>query len=883
MKANQKGNILVIDDDIANLGILFEYLRQANFKVFIAEDGASALKRVERFQPDIILLDVMMPDIDGFELCRQLMESGKITDTPIIFLSVLSEPTNKVRALNLDAVDYITKPFQPEEVVARVEKHVALRNLQKELKEKNAQLYRANSDLRREIVERKQAEEALQVAHDQLEKRVEERTAELLTTNKQLAQEIEERKRVEKALLNGTAKIQAIVDTAVDGVITIEQNGVVESFNKAAEEMFGYRAGEVIGQNLKMLMPSFYHKKYDNYLNRYLTTGVKRIIGADREVVGQRKDGTTFPLEITVSEVSLDNRRLFTGIARDITKRKLNQIKIERRNLELTALNTVTAAVNSSLELPQVFTALKKALAEQLDVPGGAIFFYTDFNDQLAMVASWGLPETLVLKLKSDPENTFYRQRVIWERETIMTQEFQKDALLEWQSYLSIPLVGQGEIEGIVDLFSPVRAMASFSADQIDFFDTLGQQVGIAIHNARLHTEIQRRAKELTTLNKAGQALTSTLELNQVLEQMLVEVNTLLEAETASVLLHNSTSNKLVFVAVATPEFRTLIGTHLPLKAGIAGWVMQEKRSTLIDDAQRDPRFYNHIDTITGLTTRSLITAPLLVKEKAIGVVEVINKVNGVFSQRELEILEALANSAAIAIENARLFEQVQAGHEQLRQLARQVVSAQEDERQRLSRELHDEAGQALTALKIQLELMQATLPAETETIYANLARAVDLTDTTMEQLHMLARDLRPPALDTVGLNPTLEGLCREFARNTQLEVKYKSVQGIESILLPASVNICLYRILQECLTNIAKHAQATQVRVKLNYRAGTVSLSIADDGQGFDPQAVQRTLDKFDNMGILGMQERLELLGGSLEIKSQPGQGARLVARITV
>ncbi len=148
----KKGTVLIVDDDAANIGVLFEHLGQAGFKVLIAEDGESALRGLSRVLPDIALLDVNLPDIDGFELCRHIKKLSE--DIPVIFLTSLTDIQDRLRGLDLDAADYITKPFFPDEVVARVKKHLMLRNLQKSLEEKNIQL-------EQEIAERKQAEAAL--------------------------------------------------------------------------------------------------------------------------------------------------------------------------------------------------------------------------------------------------------------------------------------------------------------------------------------------------------------------------------------------------------------------------------------------------------------------------------------------------------------------------------------------------------------------------------------------------------------------------------------------------------------------------------------------------------------------------------------------------
>lgn len=155
MKQEAKGTVLVVDDEAANLGVLFEHLVEAEFRVLIAEDGKSALRRIRRFQPDIILLDILLPDTDGFTLCSRLKKECSEENIPVIFLSALSDTADKLRGLDLSAVDYITKPFHPEEVVARVEKHLTIRNLQKQLEKQNERL-------QEEITERRLAEAALQ-------------------------------------------------------------------------------------------------------------------------------------------------------------------------------------------------------------------------------------------------------------------------------------------------------------------------------------------------------------------------------------------------------------------------------------------------------------------------------------------------------------------------------------------------------------------------------------------------------------------------------------------------------------------------------------------------------------------------------------------------
>jgi len=140
-----------------------------------------------------------------------------------------------------------------------------------------------------------------------------------------------ERKRDRAALKEGEARLRAILDTAVEGIITIDDHGIIESFNPAAERIFGYQAREIIGQNVSVLMPKPYRQDHYAYLANYIRTGHARIIGIGREVVGKRKDGTVFPMDLSVSEVKLEDRRLFTGFVRDITERK----RLEKEILEI--------------------------------------------------------------------------------------------------------------------------------------------------------------------------------------------------------------------------------------------------------------------------------------------------------------------------------------------------------------------------------------------------------------------------------------------------------------------------------------------------------------------------------------------------------------------
>jgi signal transduction histidine kinase len=316
-----------------------------------------------------------------------------------------------------------------------------------------------------------------------------------------------------------------------------------------------------------------------------------------------------------------------------------------------------------------------------------------------------------------------------------------------------------------------------------------------------------------------------------------------------------------------TSPVRVVLERNAPLRH-----VVERQKSLLIGDTRQYPGWQRPPGTEHVL---NWIGVPLIAGGEVIGVFSLDKTEPDFFTQSHLRLVETLAGQAAFAIQNAQLFEEVKAGREKLRWLTQQAVTALEEERQRVSRELHDEAGQALTALKISLALMRDDLPPGMEPIRERIGEAAALTGETMEQIRQLAHALRPPALDTIGLNSTLEGFCREFASRTRLTIDY---QGEELPFVPEAIKITFYRLLQEALTNVARHAQADQVDVTLAYDGNTISLIVEDNGRGFAEDGSQGEAIPAGGIGLAGMRERLQLLGGRVEIISVPGKGARVV-----
>jgi signal transduction histidine kinase len=197
----------------------------------------------------------------------------------------------------------------------------------------------------------------------------------------------------------------------------------------------------------------------------------------------------------------------------------------------------------------------------------------------------------------------------------------------------------------------------------------------------------------------------------------------------------------------------------------------------------------------------------------------------------------------------------------------RNIITAQEEERRRISRELHDEAGQAMVGIHMSLENLNTNLSGNPELI-EGIQKAMYWTDSAMQKIRSLAYSLRPPVLDLLGINLAIKQLCIDFSEQTGLIISYS---GAETPILSDELAISIYRIVQEALTNIVKHARAKHAWVTLNYTRVIIKLNILDDGQGFDPENIQT------GMGLEGMQERSHLLGGKMQIESARGSPALL------
>jgi signal transduction histidine kinase len=226
----------------------------------------------------------------------------------------------------------------------------------------------------------------------------------------------------------------------------------------------------------------------------------------------------------------------------------------------------------------------------------------------------------------------------------------------------------------------------------------------------------------------------------------------------------------------------------------------------------------------------------------------------------------------------AQLLEQSRRMQEQLRLLSRQLLLAQEEERKKISRELHDVIAQTLTSINVQLATLKKEAALDARGIERNIARTQRLVEKSVDVVHRFARELRPTVLDDLGLIPALHTFMKNFRKETGVRVSLSAFAAVEEV--NGDRRTVLYRIAQEALTNVARHAQASHVEVRIQKVDGGVCMKIKDDGKGFQEQRLAGGRES-KRLGMVGMRERLEMVGGQLTVTSTPGKGTTVVAQV--
>ncbi len=304
---------------------------------------------------------------------------------------------------------------------------------------------------------------------------------------------------------------------------------------------------------------------------------------------------------------------------------------------------------------------------------------------------------------------------------------------------------------------------------------------------------------------------------------------------------------------------------------GLAGWVAKTAKPLMLTD--ETPPEHPMRKEMTKMGFSSVLCLPLVVKGRVIGVLRSSKRGGSPFTHSDLELLSILCGQAAIAIENARLFSGVKNQQARVEQLLKQTLIAQEHERRRISLEIHDGAAQWMVAASYRIRAFDHTLAKGKLTqTREELSELKSVIDQSIKELRRVIFDLQPPALGQFGLLGALHQYLQIFETDTGIACSFQ-IEGTP-ITLPRGYDITLYRVIQEALANVRKHAQATRVDVALRFQLDDLRLEIKDDGKGFDVAKVLESARSVERLGLSGMKDRAETLGGTMVIETAPGAG---------
>jgi signal transduction histidine kinase len=435
-------------------------------------------------------------------------------------------------------------------------------------------------------------------------------------------------------------------------------------------------------------------------------------------------------------------------------------------------------------------------------------------------------------------------------------------------SFLGVPVLIRGNAWG--NLYLTDKQGGDFDAADEQTAVILADWAAVAIENANLYQRLQERRDELEQVVQGLEATTAIAravgaetQLDRVLELIVKRGRALVDARAMVILLREG--DEMEVAACAGEAEPDVVGRRIPVEGSTSGEILRGTRPERIRDVASRLRISS--DRLGVRDAHTALLVPLEFRARVLGVLVAFDRIGAEqeFGPEQETLLQSFAASAATAVATAQTVE-----HQRLRE----SMAAAEQERRRWARELHDETLQGLAGFQVLLS--SALRHSSGESLERAVRIAVEQVGTEIEKLRMLITELRPAALDELGLHPAIESLASRVAAVEGLEVETDVTLGVEDERLPAELETAVYRLVQEALTNVVKHAGASRVGIEIVAHDGHVDVTVRDDGAGFDTEAPR------DGFGITGMRERVGLADGTLMIASEPGAGTTVHASLS-
>ena len=514
-------------------------------------------------------------------------------------------------------------------------------------------------------------------------------------------------------------------------------------------------------------------------------------------------------------------------------------------------INDVTTALTQSFDLEHTLDDILDQVLKALGMRSGAVYLLEEEEQGLTLVAHRDLPSEVTENVSGSKSARMLARH--------------KDLKCK----LAGPLRAKGEINGL--LFVGDRASCPILRQEEELLTTTCNIIGMFVENVRLYQARMRQLQVERAVCEVTKEITSELELDRVLPKVMQLAVDVAGTDGGIVALLDKERHTITYPYLhhLPPE---LADVTVSRGEGLSGEVMTTGRPTVIDDYQTYPRAVSAF-VQAGLTSVAIV--PIVSGDRIFGALSVlsINETKN-FSDRDIAILTAIGRQTGIAIENAYLYEN-------MRFYARRITQAQENERKRVARELHDDTIQSLIALSRRLEALSTSEEVLPDTTARRIRELQEATGDVIKSVRRFSQDLRPSILDDLGLLPTLEELTSELNRQDGLQAEFR-VLG-EERRLSSEVELMLFRIAQEALNNVRKHAQATRSVTVVELSDSAIKMTVEDNGKGFKPPMLSEHLAAASKLGLIGMHERARLLGGTLVVDSAPGRGTRVIVNVPV
>jgi nitrate/nitrite-specific signal transduction histidine kinase len=534
----------------------------------------------------------------------------------------------------------------------------------------------------------------------------------------------------------------------------------------------------------------------------------------------------------------------------------------ESRAQHLSALNAVAATMGQSLDLGQILNDSLDKVLETMKLEAGGIFLREEGTGQLSLEAQRGASRGFLEGVARIGE-----EGAIAAQGRLQTGLSPSPSGRGACSFATVPLTSKGKLLGTMVLVGPEQRQ--FTPQEIDLLTAIGHQMGVGIDNAQLFGRAQRREREAEALYGIGVEVSRLLDLDKVLNSVVGYAQELLGAEVATLALLDEPSQEICIRATSGPVGQALRQIRLWPGQGVAGRAIRQGQPAMTSDFLSDSSLVHtpEIDSlIREAGIRAVLSVPLKIGERVFGSLTILHSKAHHFSDSEVGLLSQLANQAAVAMENARLYNQVQ-------------DMAVLEERDRIAREMHDGLGQVLGFLNLKARMVGDLLDSgQGAEAHREVEEMRKVTRDAYEEVRQGILGLRAKVSPEASLISMLEDYVEGFRHQSGIPVEI-TVADEAATRFPPGVAVQMVRVIQEALANVRKHAQAGKVFVRFIAEGNEAQIEVEDDGIGFDPTA----FDGHDrwHFGLQTMQERAESVGGSLRVDSAPGRGTRVVVKL--